>query len=73
VYANTLYRPLKPFFADRQWAHITDWEAELSPFYDQASRMLGVVTNPTTTPHTTCGSSSPRTATPGATSASRGS
>jgi len=50
VYANTLYRPLKPFFADRQWAHITDWEAELSPFYDQASRMLGVVTNPTTTP-----------------------
>lgn len=50
VYANTLYRPLKPFFADRQWAHITDWEAELSPFYDQASRMLGVVTNPSTTP-----------------------
>ncbi|KAA2264659.1 GMC family oxidoreductase [Solihabitans fulvus] len=50
VYANTLYRPLKPFFTDRQWAHITDWEAELSPFYDQASRMLGVVTNPTTTP-----------------------
>ncbi|MFI9385387.1 GMC oxidoreductase [Kutzneria sp. NPDC052558] len=50
VYANTLYRPLKPFFADPQWAHITDWEAELSPFYDQASRMLGVVTNPTTTP-----------------------
>ncbi|MEJ3656409.1 GMC family oxidoreductase [Actinomycetes bacterium KLBMP 9759] len=50
VYANTLYRPLAPFFADRQWAHITDWEAELAPFYDQASRMLGVVPNPTTTP-----------------------
>jgi len=50
VYANTLYRPLRPFFDDPQWAHITDWEAELSPFYDQASRMLGVVTNPTTTP-----------------------
>jgi cholesterol oxidase len=50
VYANTLYRPLKPFFTDPQWAHITDWEAELSPYYDQASRMLGVVTNPTTTP-----------------------
>ncbi|WP_086820956.1 GMC family oxidoreductase [Allokutzneria sp. NRRL B-24872] len=49
-YANTLYRPLRPFFADRQWAHITDWESELSPFYDQASRMLGVVTNPTDTP-----------------------
>ncbi|SDF67633.1 cholesterol oxidase [Lentzea fradiae] len=50
VYANTLYRPLKPFFEDRQWAHITDWQDELDPFYDQASRMLGVVTNPTTTP-----------------------
>jgi len=50
VYANTLYRPLKPFYTDRQWAHITDWEAELAPYYDQASRMLGVVTNPTVTP-----------------------
>ncbi|CAM2859731.1 GMC family oxidoreductase [Saccharomonospora xinjiangensis] len=49
VYANTLYRPLRPFYADRQWAHITDWEAELAPHYDQASRMLGVVTNPTVT------------------------
>ncbi|HEX3782371.1 MAG TPA: GMC family oxidoreductase [Pseudonocardiaceae bacterium] len=49
VYANTLYRPLGGFYADRQWAHITDWEAELAPFYDQASRMLGVVTNPTVT------------------------
>ncbi|QWF79576.1 GMC family oxidoreductase [Amycolatopsis sp. CA-230715] len=50
VYANTLYRPLKPFYRDRQWAHITDWESELAPHYDQASRMLGVVTNPTVTP-----------------------
>ncbi|HEX7308313.1 GMC family oxidoreductase [Lentzea sp.] len=50
VYANTLYRPLRPFYEDRQWAHITDWQDELDPFYDQASRMLGVVTNPTTTP-----------------------
>ncbi|WP_460407085.1 FAD-dependent oxidoreductase [Actinophytocola sediminis] len=50
VYANTLYRPPRPFYADRQWADITDWEAELAPHYDQASRMLGVVTNPTTTP-----------------------
>jgi len=50
VYANTLYRPLKPFYQDRQWAHITDWESELAPYYDQASRMLGVVTNPTVTP-----------------------
>ena len=50
VYANTLYRPLRPFYEDSQWAHITDWEGELAPHYDQASRMLGVVTNPSTTP-----------------------
>jgi cholesterol oxidase len=50
VYANTLYRPLKPFFQDMQWSHITDWADELDPYYDQASRMLGVVTNPTHTP-----------------------
>ncbi|MGP4086973.1 GMC family oxidoreductase N-terminal domain-containing protein [Streptomyces sp. KR55] len=49
VYANVLYRPPKPFYEDRQWAHITDWESELAPYYDQASRMLGVVTNPTVT------------------------
>ncbi|WP_163508943.1 GMC family oxidoreductase [Fodinicola acaciae] len=50
VYANTLYRPLRPFYQDPQWSHITDWESELAPHYAQASRMLGVVTNPTTTP-----------------------
>jgi cholesterol oxidase len=50
VYANTLYRPLKQFYADKQWAHITDWEAELAPHYDQASKMFGVVENPTITP-----------------------
>ncbi|MEU5883677.1 GMC family oxidoreductase [Spirillospora sp. NPDC047279] len=48
-YANTLYVPPAPFFQDRQWAHITDWQAELAPYYDQASRMLGVVQNPTIT------------------------
>lgn len=42
-YANTLYRPLDAFYADKQWAHITDWKRELAPCYDQASRMLGVV------------------------------
>lgn len=45
-YACTLYRPHGPFYTDRQWDHITDWESELSPHYDEASRMLGVVTNP---------------------------
>ncbi|WP_409435035.1 GMC oxidoreductase [Mycobacterium sp. SMC-14] len=48
-YANTLYVPPEPFFADKQWAHITDWHAELMPHYDQAKRMLGVVKNPTFT------------------------
>ena len=48
-YANTLYVPPEQFFADKQWAHITDWRAELTPHYDQATRMLGVVTNPTFT------------------------
>jgi cholesterol oxidase len=49
-YANTLYEPLQPFYDDPQWAHITDWRDELAPHYDQAKRMLGVVTNPTVTP-----------------------
>jgi cholesterol oxidase len=49
-YANTLYRPLSDFYTDSQWAGITDWESELAPYYDQASRMLGVVTNPSVTP-----------------------
>jgi cholesterol oxidase len=48
-YANTLYVPPQPFFADKQWSHITDWRSELLPHYEQAKRMLGVVTNPTFT------------------------
>ncbi|WP_208883049.1 GMC family oxidoreductase [Streptomyces armeniacus] len=49
-YANTLYVPPAPFFQDRQWGHITDWQDELKPYYDQAQRMLGVRLNPTMTP-----------------------
>ena len=45
-YANTLYVPPSPFFQDEQWSDITDWESELAPHYDTASRMLGVVINP---------------------------
>ena len=48
-YANTLYVPPDPFFNDKQWSHITDWRSELMPHYDQATRMLGVVKNPTLT------------------------
>jgi cholesterol oxidase len=50
VYANTLYVPGRRFFEDPQWAGITDWADELGPYYDQATRMLGVVENPTMTP-----------------------
>ena len=46
VYANTLYKPPASYFEDKQWKHITDWQSELSPWYDQASRMLGVAQNP---------------------------
>jgi cholesterol oxidase len=46
VYANTLYKPPASYFVDKQWNQITDWDAELSPWYDQASRMLGVASNP---------------------------
>lgn len=49
-YANTLYKPGSSYFQDKQWNTITDWEEELSPFYDQARKMLGVVDNPTMTP-----------------------
>ena len=45
-YANTLYVPPAAFFQDPQWADITDWQTELAPHYETASRMLGVVTNP---------------------------
>jgi cholesterol oxidase len=46
VYANTLYQPPDSYFDDLQWRHITDWKSELIPWYDQASRMLGVAKNP---------------------------
>jgi cholesterol oxidase len=45
-YANTLYVPPKPFFEDRQWADMQDWETALAPHYAEAQRMLGVVENP---------------------------
>jgi cholesterol oxidase len=45
-YANTLYVPPKPFFEDRQWADMQDWESTLAPHYAEAQRMLGVVENP---------------------------
>ncbi|MEZ0363841.1 GMC oxidoreductase [Mycobacterium sp. pUA109] len=46
IYGNTLYEPLEESYDDPAWAHITDWRAELAPYYDQAKRMLGVATTP---------------------------
>ncbi|UGT62409.1 GMC oxidoreductase [Nocardia asteroides] len=49
-YANTLYVPPEPFFQDPQWRDITDWRDELTPYYERAKQMLGVVRNPHMTP-----------------------
>ena len=46
IYANTLYQPGDKYFQDPLWSHITDWKSELTPFYEQATRMLGVTKNP---------------------------
>ena len=46
VYANTLYRPPSTFFNTGSWAKMADWQTVLSPYYNQAERMLGVETNP---------------------------
>jgi len=50
VWANVAYEPDAAAFEDPQWSTITDWKAELGPFFDQARRMLGVVINPVDTP-----------------------
>ncbi len=50
IYGNVLYEPTDKFYNDPQWSSITDWKAELAPYYDQARRMLGVATNPRLTP-----------------------
>src|SRR3954465_12615213 len=50
VFANTLYEPLAPFYDDPSWRDITDWRAELAPYFDQAKRMLGVTEYPRMTP-----------------------
>lgn len=51
IYGNVLYEPRdRRFFNDRSWAQITDWQSELTPFYNQAKSMLGVATNPFVAP-----------------------
>lgn len=46
VYANTLYQPGDEYFNDSHWRDITDWKSELTPWYQIARQMLGVVQNP---------------------------
>jgi cholesterol oxidase len=43
-YANTLYRARPAFYVDPQIAGLAEWDRELEPHYDEAERMLGVVT-----------------------------
>jgi cholesterol oxidase len=50
VYANTLPKPKRPFFASKSWAHLADWETELSSHYDTALQMLGATPYPGETP-----------------------
>jgi cholesterol oxidase len=50
VYANTLPKPKRPFFASSSWAHLADWEGELNPHYDTALKMLGATRYPGETP-----------------------
>jgi cholesterol oxidase len=46
VYANTLIQPGKAFFEAEEWRGLADWEAELTPHYETARRMLGATPNP---------------------------
>lgn len=46
VYANTLPVPKSDFFNTGNWKDLNNWEKELSPFYQQALKMLGATTNP---------------------------
>jgi cholesterol oxidase len=49
-FANTLYVPPAPFFEDKQWGELADWQRELAPHYAEAQRMLGVVETPNDDP-----------------------
>lgn len=45
VYANTLPIPREPFFRNKSWGHLADWQKELAPFYQTARGMLGAAPN----------------------------
>lgn len=46
VYAGVLLQPKEAFYHAQEWSDLADWKAELQPFYQQASLMLGIATNP---------------------------
>lgn len=46
VYASTHIKPPKAFYEGEEWCDLADWEAELSPFFELADRMLGTAENP---------------------------
>lgn len=46
VYANTLMKPEAKIFEHANWPKGVDWNRELTPHYETAKKMLGVVTNP---------------------------
>jgi cholesterol oxidase len=50
VWGNVCYEPHGVALRDPQWGHITDWEDELAPHFDQARRMLGVHDLPAESP-----------------------
>ncbi len=46
MYSSTHIKPPKAFFEGEEWRDLADWEAELTPFYEMADRMLGTAENP---------------------------
>jgi cholesterol oxidase len=46
IYANTLAMPSPGFFSAPSWAHLAEWQSELTPHYATARRMLGAITTP---------------------------
>ena len=49
VYGATLPKPGPGFFQTGTWADLEDWQEVLTPFYDEAEKMLGVTENPNLT------------------------
>jgi cholesterol oxidase len=47
VYAAVLLQPKEGFYQDPSWCNLgIDWQKEMAPFYEKASRMLGITENP---------------------------